>query len=73
MIVKFTLAVLLISTSQAATSAASFDCSKARSRTEKAVCSDASLSKADEEMAEAYKLAKTSTQVREIRFCLNTD
>ena len=58
---RFTVVVLLISVRPVTTSAASFDCSKARSRTEKAVCSDASLSRADEEMAAAYKLAKTST------------
>lgn len=38
--------------------AASFDCGKARTRTEKLICSDDGLSKADEEMAAAYKNAR---------------
>lgn len=38
--------------------AASFDCGKARTPTEKLVCSDAGLSKADEEMAAAYRKAR---------------
>ena len=37
--------------------AASFDCAKAKSPVEKAICSDAELSKLDEELARAYKAA----------------
>ena len=37
--------------------AASFDCGKARTRTEKFICSDAAFSTADERMAEAYTKA----------------
>ena len=37
--------------------AASFDCGKARTRTEKFICSDAALSTADERMASAYTKA----------------
>jgi uncharacterized protein YecT (DUF1311 family) len=41
--------------------AASFDCSKARTKTEKAICGDPILSKLDEDMAAAYsKALKTS-------------
>lgn len=41
--------------------AASFDCSKANTKTEKAICSDPILSKLDEDMAAAYsKALKTS-------------
>lgn len=36
---------------------ASFDCSKARTQVEKAICSDAELSQLDEEMAVKYKIA----------------
>ena len=37
--------------------AASFDCKKAKSKLEKRVCSDPALSKADEQLAEAYNAA----------------
>jgi uncharacterized protein len=37
--------------------AASFDCAKARSKVEKAICSDPELGKLDEELAVAYKRA----------------
>ncbi len=37
--------------------AASFDCAKARSKTEKAICGDPELSKLDEQLAAAYKAA----------------
>jgi len=37
--------------------AASFDCAKARSKVEKAICNDSELSKLDEELASAYKSA----------------
>ena len=37
--------------------AASFDCAKASSKTEKAICNNPELSKLDEKMADAYKAA----------------
>ena len=37
--------------------AASFDCSKARTKTEKAICDDPILSNLDEDMAAAYSKA----------------
>lgn len=37
---------------------ASFDCTKARTRNEKAICADPKLSRADEEMARAYEAAR---------------
>jgi len=36
---------------------ASFDCNKAKSKVEKAICGDSELSKLDEDMATAYKFA----------------
>jgi len=51
---RFVAAYCLISPLVAA---ASFDCAKARTRTEKLICSDAALSKADERMADAYENA----------------
>ena len=50
--VLFTLLMYFISSSQLL--AASFDCSKAASVTEKAICSDAELSKLDEAMSAVY-------------------
>jgi uncharacterized protein len=41
--------------------AASFDCKKAGTFIEHAICNDATLSKLDEDLAEAYKNAKTKT------------
>ena len=40
-----------------AAQAASFDCKKARSEEEKAICANAELSKLDEDLAAAYKAA----------------
>ena len=40
--------------------AASFDCAKARSKVEKAICNDPELGKLDEELASAYKAALAS-------------
>jgi uncharacterized protein len=48
--------ILLLSVS-VAVHAASFDCAKARSPQEKAICASPELSKADDEMAAAYKAA----------------
>ena len=39
----------------ATVSAASFDCAKASSKTEKAICTDPELSKLDEDLASSYK------------------
>ena len=50
--VLFTLLMYFISSSQLV--AASFDCSKVASVTEKAICSDAELSKLDETMSAVY-------------------
>jgi uncharacterized protein YecT (DUF1311 family) len=52
--------------------AASFDCAKARTTAEKLVCSDAGLSKADEEMAARYKRAlelasRTSEEEKDLK------
>jgi uncharacterized protein len=50
-----TLCLAVVSTN--ALLAASFDCAKARSRVEKAICGDPELSKMDEQLAAAYKAA----------------
>ncbi len=44
------------------TNAASFDCTKAKSFAEKTICSDAKLSKDDDELKYAYGKAKASVQ-----------
>lgn len=44
--------------------AASFNCSKARSNVEKAICADAELSRLDESMALAYKAALVAHPVK---------
>lgn len=41
--------------------AASFDCAKATTRTEKMICSNLEISRADEQLATAYKLAMGKT------------
>jgi uncharacterized protein len=51
--------ILLVVASSAA-HAASFDCAKAKTPQEKAICSSPSLSKADEEMAAAYHAVLTA-------------
>jgi uncharacterized protein len=51
---KKLIACLLFALPMAA-QAASFDCNKASSKTEKAICADPELSKLDEELAAAYK------------------
>ena len=54
-------ALIVISTIPSVIFAASFDCSKASTKTEKAICDDPILSKLDEDMAVAYsKALKTS-------------
>src|SRR5438874_1596838 len=44
--------------------AASFDCAKATTKTERLICSDPGLSRADEVMAAAYKKARTAAGAR---------
>ncbi len=48
---------LLVSLCSFDSIAASFDCSKARSQTEKLICADSELSKLDEQLAGLYKEA----------------
>jgi uncharacterized protein YecT (DUF1311 family) len=51
-------AILILAMACGPASAASFDCSKARTPAEKLVCADAQLSKQDEALAAAYKAAQ---------------
>ncbi|WP_156184291.1 lysozyme inhibitor LprI family protein [Cellvibrio sp. pealriver] len=46
-------------------SAASFDCAKASSKTEKLICADAELSSLDEKLAQTYKLARENSTDKE--------
>jgi len=57
----FTIAVCLLT--QTAT-AASFDCAKARTSTEKHVCSDSTLSRLDEQLDDAYRSAQRRVESR---------
>lgn len=50
-------AVLALAGMQGAANAASFDCAKAGTRTEKAICADPAVSRMDEDMATAFKAA----------------
>ncbi len=52
---KIWIAALFLIVGVANVSAASFDCGKASSKTEKAICSDSELSKLDEDLAASYK------------------
>jgi uncharacterized protein len=45
--------------------AASFDCAKASSATEKMICGDEAISKLDEQLASSYKLALESSSNKE--------
>ena len=63
----FTLSALAVSGLPVAGEAASFDCRKAATADEKAICSDASLSGRDEQVAEAYRLAKGAAGTGAIR------
>jgi len=47
------------------TSAASFDCTKARTKIEKVICSTPALSKADDAMAIAYRKAMATATPNE--------
>jgi uncharacterized protein len=51
------LGILLLASSTTAAHAASFDCAKAHTPQEKAICASPELSKADDRMAAAYKAA----------------
>src|ERR1035437_1204557 len=57
MIAVFTMMLMVTAAFTGASQAASFDCAKAVSKTEKMICSTPALSKADEVMAAAYKTA----------------
>jgi uncharacterized protein len=54
---KRLLGILLLGSSMGAADAASFDCAKAHTPQEKAICASPELSKADDRMAAAYKAA----------------
>lgn len=53
-------AFIVLFTVASGASAASFDCSRARTKVEKLICADVELSRADEEMAAAYDKARRS-------------
>lgn len=57
---SFGLALLLSAGLGSVAKAASFDCNKATTETEIAICADPELSALDELMAEAYALAKAA-------------
>lgn len=54
-------AALLLLTLTAGAHAASFDCSRAASRSEKMICQTPALSAADEQLAETYRKARTAS------------
>ena len=55
------LLAVCLALSAATSHAAGFDCGKATTGVEKTICSDPALSKADEELARAYKAALEAT------------
>ena len=55
---KYPVLGLILFAFSCATHAASFDCKKAQSKMEKAICDNPKLSKLDEELAENYQVAK---------------
>jgi uncharacterized protein len=59
------LLMLLMLVMPAVSYSASFDCTKARSKVEKAICADPELSQLDEDMASAYKIALKTHPVPE--------
>ena len=59
---KIIILLFLIAAPFVSAHAASFDCSKARSYSEKEICSTPELSKKDELLSALYKKAKTATQ-----------
>src|SRR5687767_9442608 len=59
-----TIAAIAACVSTQPTGAASFDCAKARTSTEKLVCSDATLSRLDEQLDDAYRSAQRRVELR---------
>lgn len=57
--------LLLVAMASGSGLAASFDCEKAKTEVEKAICADRELSKSDQEMADAYRAALKHAQDRE--------
>jgi glucose/arabinose dehydrogenase/uncharacterized protein YecT (DUF1311 family) len=55
---------LLLALPASAASAASFDCAKASTPTEKQICSDATLSRLDEQLDDAYRTAQKRAESR---------
>ena len=55
---KYPVLGLVLFAFSCATHAASFDCKKAQSKMEKAICENPKISKLDEELAESYQAAK---------------
>ena len=53
---------MLLSSCLSNAGAASFECAKATTLHEKAVCSSSTLSELDENLASAYKIARTTSQ-----------
>lgn len=62
---KLTIICILLVTANTS-SAASFDCNKASTRTEKTVCSNSKLSKADELLSSSYKAALAKVEYKEL-------
>src|ERR1035441_3156169 len=60
---KVVLLLCLVLVSASGLWAASFDCTKARSKVEKAICADPELSKLDEEMAASFQSTKATLSV----------
>lgn len=58
--IQLPFSLLLVSSLIGVAQAASFDCSKASTLTEKAICSDQELSSFDEQVSAAYKIAMQS-------------
>lgn len=61
---KPTLLFLLLALPASAASAASFDCARATTPTEKQICSDATLSRLDEQLDDAYRTAQKRAESR---------
>ncbi len=70
---KRLLGILLLASSTAAAHAASFDCAKAHTPQEKAICASPELSKADDGMAAAYKAAVAAAAPVEMSDLVRTD
>ena len=61
----FLVAIVTLVSSNVAVNAASFDCGKASTATEKAICADPELSALDEQVARTFLLAKTISSDRD--------